>query len=322
MLDFVLGIGLAALLVRGWLRGFVREVLDLVSLVLGVWVAFLLSAPLGDFLSDQFGVRSEVARIGSGILLFVLFGVAMGIAAHFLSTVMRLPGLNLMNRIGGSAVAVSWGVVIVIVAVNVVSAMPLGQSWDEALDDSVVVQSIAGDDSIPQRLFSGIGSSGALSALSSLRSIFGEGRVVPHGNEALSIPPAPADELRQAREEVDLVVERVNERRTSEVIGALLPTSAMTLVAESRGMFMYQSGRVSRETPVGGSVSNDLASAQIRMEVDGEVLALAATSRAAVDALLDDEEALALLLSPQFDRLGVALIDGPTGLLLVIVLGG
>jgi hypothetical protein len=44
MFDFVLGIGLAGLAVRGWLRGFVREVLDLVSLVLGIFVALLLSA--------------------------------------------------------------------------------------------------------------------------------------------------------------------------------------------------------------------------------------------------------------------------------------
>ncbi len=322
MFDFVLGIGLAGLLVRGWLRGFVREVLDLVSLVLGVWVAFALSGPLGNFLSDRFDVNPEVARIGSGILLFVLFGVAMSIAAHFLSTVMRLPGLNLVNRIGGALVAISWGVVLVLVAVNIVGALPGADDWEATLDESAVVGTIAGDNAIPQRLFSGVAKSGALAALSNLQSTFGQSRVVPQGNEVLNIPPAKGDELRQVRDEVDLILDRINERRTSDVVGALLSTMTMTSVAEDRGVKMYKKGRISRDTPEGGSVLDDLEEAGVRLEVAGEALALAATGRAAIDALFEDSEASALLLSADFDRVGVALVDGPTGVLLVVVLGG
>ena len=66
MLDFILGLFLAALLVRGWTRGFVREILDLIGLVVGLWIAFKLNAPFGDFLTQNFGVTSEVARIGAG----------------------------------------------------------------------------------------------------------------------------------------------------------------------------------------------------------------------------------------------------------------
>lgn len=321
MLDFVLGIGLAGLMVRGWLRGFVREILDLVSLVLGVWVAFALSAPLGDFLSDQFAVRPEVARIGSGILLFVLFGVAMAIAAHFLSTVMQLPGLNLMNRIGGAAVAASWGVVIVVVLVNIAAALP-GDSWDSTIEGSTVAQAIAGKDAIPQRVFGNLITGGAFSALSSLQSIFGDERAVPNGREVLNIPPAPKAETRLVRGDVDLVLERINERRTSDTVGALLPTDAIRGVAESRGTTMYKKGRVSRNTPAGGSVTDDLDAIGIRLEVDGEALALAATTRAAIDALFENPEATDLLLSPAFDRVGVAIVEGPTGILLVVVLGG
>ena len=58
MLDFVLGLFLAALLVRGWVRGLVRELLDLVGLVVGLWIAFKLSQPFGDFLAN--GLRGFV----------------------------------------------------------------------------------------------------------------------------------------------------------------------------------------------------------------------------------------------------------------------
>ena len=83
MVDFILGLMLAALAVRGWIRGLVREVLNLVSLVAGLWIAFRLSKPFGDYLTQSFGVTPEVARIGAGIGLFILFGVTMKIGrAH------------------------------------------------------------------------------------------------------------------------------------------------------------------------------------------------------------------------------------------------
>ena len=118
MIDFILGLFIAALLVRGWLRGFVREILDLVALVAGLWVALNLSGPLGEFITERFSVSPEVATIGAGIVLFILFGVAMSIAAHYLSKVMSLPGLNLVNRLGGAAVAALWGIAIVLVIVD------------------------------------------------------------------------------------------------------------------------------------------------------------------------------------------------------------
>ena len=322
MLDFVLGAGLAGLAVRGWIRGFVREVLDLVGLVLGIWVAFTLSRPLGDFLSDQFSVGSEVGRIGSGILLFVLFGVAMGIGAHLLSQVMRLPGLNLANRIGGSGVAALWGVALILVIINVAGVLPVPDSWDEQVEGSTVVQAIAGPDAVPQRFFETLGDNGILASLAAMQDLFGSGRAVPQGNETLEIPPAPADELRQVRSDVDLVMDKFNEMRVARSVGALLVAQPMTAIAESRASTMYMSGRISRDTPAGGSVSDDIAEAGILLEIDGEALALATTTRAAVDALLADPGSLGLLSDPQFDRVGVSVLDGPTGVLLVIVLGG
>ncbi len=322
MIDFILGIGLTALAIRGWFRGFVREVMDLVSLVFGLLVAFWLSGPLGNFLSDRFSVSPEVARVGSGILLFVLFGVAMSIAAHFLSQVMRLPGLNLINRLGGSAVAVAWGIALVLVLVNVGRVLPLPESVDQAVAESNVVTAIAGPEAVPQRLVGSIGLQGMLGPLHSLQSLFGTSRVVPQGDEVVSIPPAPVDELRQVRDDVDLATSRINEARAGAGKAALLLVPDLVNVAESRATTMYSSGRVSRETPVGGSVGDDLSVAGIRLETSGEDIALASSTRAALDALFDDEEARVLLESAEFDRVGISIVQGPTGFLLIVVFGG
>ena len=142
MLDFILGLYIAALAVRGWLRGFVRELMDLIGLIVGAVVAFRLSEPFGGFLTDRFGVSPEWGRIGAGIVLFVLFGVSMTIIAHFLSKVARLPGLTLANRLLGCLVAGAWGVVLVLVVVTIVSVLPF-PSPHRAIDESAVARTIA-----------------------------------------------------------------------------------------------------------------------------------------------------------------------------------
>jgi uncharacterized protein YkwD len=117
-------------------------------------------------------------------------------------------------------------------------------------------------------------------------------------------------------------MDRVNEMRVARSVGAPLIAQPLTTIAESRAITMYTTGRISRDTPPGGSVSDDIAAAGILLEIDGEALALATTTRAGIDALFADPGSLGLLSAPQFDRIGVSVVAGPTGILLVLVLGG
>jgi uncharacterized protein YkwD len=322
MIDFILGLFLAGLLVRGWLRGFVREGLDLVGLVVGLWIAFRLSGPLGVFLTDRFGVTPEVATIGAGVALFLLFGIAMSIAAHYLSKVMNLPGLTLINRLGGAVVASAWGIAIVLVIVNVARSLPFPESLDQRLEDSTVARAIAGPGAVPQQAFESFGTDGILGSLGSIRALFGSNRAVPEGDEALEFPPARPDEVRQLREETIGIADQVNEYRTGQGLAALGESSGLAGVAEKRAVEMYTAGRFSRNHPPGGSVADDLAAFGIRLARFGENLALASSSRAAVDAMLESPTALAQLNTAGYDRIGVSVVDGPTGRLVVIVFGG
>ena len=318
MLDFIIGLILAALLVRGWLRGFVREILDLVGLVAGLWIAFKLSAPFGDFLTRSFGVTPEVARIGAGIALFVLFGVSLSVAAHYLSKVMSLPGLNMVNRVGGAAVAVAWGVALVLVVVNVVRVLPIPDQWETQLEESSVVEAIAGPGAPPQQLFDSLAGDNVLGALASIQGIFGTSRAVPEEGQELSIPPAVPDEVRQVRDEADEIVEEINRFRTGLGLRPLLQSDGIDEVAEQKAASMYISGRLFRGT----NCSRDLTEAGVRTVFCGEVVALAGTSLGALDGILDSGSGHDELADPSYDRTGVSVVDGPTGRLLVVVLGG
>lgn len=318
MIDFVLGLALAAMLVRGWLRGFVRETLDLVGLVVGLWLAFRLSAPFGDFLTDSFGVSPEVGRIGGGVVLFVLFGALLSVAAHYLSKVMSLPGLSMVNRVGGAAVAAGWGIVIVLIAVSLVSVFPIPQSWRDRIDDSNVVQVIAGEGALPRRVFESLAGDNVIAAIASLQELFGSARAVPQGDQVLEIPPAPADEVRQVRLEADQVVEQLNEDRVGIGLRAVRSIEVMNRLAEEHAVDLYTRGRLARIPDCG----TRLASRSYQVVACDNGVALAGTALAAYQGIHESVDGLRMVETARYDRAGVAVVEGPTGRLVVVILAG
>lgn len=318
MVDFVLGLALAGMLIRGWMRGFVREILDLVGLVVGIWIAFRLSRPLGDFLTDSFGVSPELGRIGSGVVLFILFGIGLGIAAHYLSKLMSLPGLTLVNRVGGAAVATAWGVAIVFVVVSLVSLLPIPGGWRDRLDQSAVVQAIAGDDSVPRSVFESLAGDNTMSALGSLQGIFGSSRAVPEGREVISFPAARADEIRQVRDEAEDLVRRINELRVGQGLDAVGSVDVVTRLAEKHAAASYRAGELARLA----DCAVDLAEVGYQVVTCGNAAALAGSSLAALDGILETEGGRESILEPSADRAGVAVVEGPTGRLVVVIVAG
>lgn len=319
MFDFILGAALAALAVRGWLRGFVKEFLDLVALILGIWIAFRLSAPIGDFLTHSFGVTPEIARIGAGILLFFLFGISLSVAAYFLTKVMKLPGLNMVNRVGGVAVAVTWGVVLVLVLVNILRVTPLPDSFESALEESRVVETIAGADAVPQRWFHRLAGDSVLLALQTLQDLFGQSRLIPQGDQIIEIPPAPNDEIRQVRSDADVVFEELNRYRTGEGLGAFVASPGLQVLAESVAVASYTEGALARDLDC---LPESREIPGLSVAVCTDLVALAGNALGAYDGIITSPDGIEVLGRRDLDRTGISVVDGPLGRLVVVVLGG
>lgn len=322
MLDFLLGLYLAGLLVRGWLRGLVKEVLDLAGLVLGVVIAFRLSAPFGDFISDRFDVTPEWARIGAGIALFLIVGIGLSVLAFWLGKVMKLPGLNLSNRLLGAGFAVAWGITILLVLVSIVRALPLPSAVDETLADSAVVEAVASPDAPTQRLFQTLAGDDVLDTLLALEPLVGNRRLVLDEDDVAQISPADPDELEVRAGEARDSFELVNRARVDAGAEPLAWSDGLAAVALGHALEMYEEGYVSHVSPTTGTVGDRVRDAGIRLLVVGENLALAASARAVHDGFLDSDGHRENMLRPRFDRLGVAAVRGPLGLMVVQVYGG
>ena len=104
MVDLIL-LGLFGLFgVRGWRRGLVREALDVLTLIVGAVLAFRMAQPIGAVIVEIVDISPEVARIVGGVVAFIAISIGASIATHFLHRTIRiLPGLPLLNRLGGAA---------------------------------------------------------------------------------------------------------------------------------------------------------------------------------------------------------------------------
>jgi uncharacterized protein YkwD len=322
MIDFILGLYLAGLAVRGWLRGFVKELLDLLGLVIGLAVAFRLSAPVGDFLTDQFDMTPEWARIGAGVTLFVLVSTGLSLAANQLAKVMRLPGMNLANRLAGSGFALAWGIALVLVAASVLRAIPMPPVVDETLDSSAVITVLGSPDSPTQRMFQSLVGDEVLDTLLALGPLIDNRNVVLDGDDVIEIAPASPEDLTVNPGAADQSFLLVNRTRTGAGLAPLAWSESLAEVATGHMMDMYLNGFVSHVSPTTGTIGDRVRVARIPLTAVGENLALAATPRAVHAGFMESDGHRANILRTNFDRLGVAAVDGPLGLMIVQVYGG
>lgn len=322
MIDFLLGLYLAGLAVRGWLRGFVRELFDLAGLVIGVVVAFRLSGPVGGWIADRFDATPEWAQLGSGIALFFLVGTGMALVAHQISRVARLPGLNLANRLGGITLAVGWGLALVLIVASLLRALPLPPAVDDALEGSEVVEAVAGPGSPAEEWFTEVAGDDMIDAILALERLVGDRRVVLEEEERVEIPAAEASELSVDRAAAEQIAGLVNDARLAEGLAPLAWSEGLAAVAEAHATEMYRQGYVSHVSPTTGTVGDRVEAAGIRLRIVGENLALAPTPRAVHRGLMDSPGHRANILREEYNRVGVGAVRGPLGLMVVEVFGG
>lgn len=322
MIDFVLGAYVAGLMFRGWIRGMVREVADLAGLVVGLLLAFRLNSTFGAFATDRFGLRPEVARIGAGLILFLIVGAGMSLIAHYLTKLMRLPGLNLTNRFLGAGVGALWALTVLVVLVTALRALPVPEGVEETLDRSRVVELVAGPGALPRSLFERVAGDESLRSLLVLKPLFGILRLTPDQGGSIAIPATHPDDLKPNRESAEVAWHLLNGFRDDSRRDPLAWSEGLADVAFDHALWILQEGSLDHEGKGGRFVDERVALVGLQLHKTGETIGLASDVRAVHQAFVDSESYRSVLLDTGFDRVGVGAVEGPLGLLVVMVFGG
>jgi len=306
IIDVVSGVVLVLLVIRGWVRGLVREAIDVGTLVLGAVLAFRLAPLAGRALTGVFGVSPDLARLIGGIVLFVGIAIGVGIVGSLIhGTIKHLPGLTTLNRIGGAALGAVYAAVLVVIAVTLLSAAPVPSSWTSQMDESRVVAYVVRPEGPAQRAVGIVTGDRALQSMIWIRGVV-DGWVIDPRITDITMP-GTGDSVHASMTDAASLYEAINNGRDSAGLAPLEWSEPMSLVAVTRASTVYRTGSFVAVVPI----EDRLDAADIEYERADEYLILAPS----VDGLAD-----AAAIGEGFTSVGVGVVDGPYGLIGVVVL--
>ena len=112
---------LGLFLLKGIIRGLLKEVCSLLGLVLGGVFAFTFHLPLAQTLQDSFDLPAQLCVWGSFVAIFLLVVIIFGMIGFLLHRFVKLVFLGGFNRFAGALFGLVQGVVLlsmIVLALN------------------------------------------------------------------------------------------------------------------------------------------------------------------------------------------------------------
>lgn len=106
ILDIILLLCFIPAIVGGISKGFVKQVADLVAILLAAWAAFHFSAPLADWLGLRFTLDPTVLKVISFVLIALVAAVLLNLVSSLITKALSALSLGFINRILGLIFAI------------------------------------------------------------------------------------------------------------------------------------------------------------------------------------------------------------------------
>ncbi len=319
MLDLVLGALLVGLGIRGWMRGLVKEVISLVVLIVGTVAAFRLSTPLGRVIANMSGVSPTASRYVAGIIIFFALAIAAAVISRVLHLGMRfLPGVSTLNRAGGAALSLLAFTLVVTLLVSLATVIDLPEAAAEQLEESSVAAALTEPDGTPQRVLGFLSGDRVMEITLRIREVTGGDQAVALPGSPLDFPPTSPSDLERLPGVEDVMFDLLNRERVEAEADPVARSAGLDQIAFDTAMQAYASGRAT--VPTDDELREVLNVAGLPSTSRSMAMVLAASPEAAHDALVSavgDQ-----LLPATSTKAGIAVLQGPMGLLVVEILAG
>lgn len=322
MIDLVIFGFLVLLLIRGWARGFVREGMDLVGLLVGTVLAFRVGPTVGLVIAAMANTSDEASRLIGGFIVFFGVGIGAAIATRAIERRARMPGLNLVNRAGGAGLAAAWGAFLATMVLTMGVVLPMPPAVANSLDSSTFVDKLTDPDGFPQEVFTNLAGDRIIETMLTLRQVVGTRRVIVEPGTVVELPAADPADLERSTADARDIYDLVNRARIEAGLDPLAWSDALAEVGLGHAMEMYLDGYFSHVSPKTGDVGDRLADGGITFSIAGENLALAATVAEVHGGLMDSPGHRANIEADVYRKVGIAVVRGPLGLMTVQVFTG
>ncbi|HVE81115.1 MAG TPA: CvpA family protein [Candidatus Dormibacteraeota bacterium] len=291
-------------------RGFLNVAASLGSLVAGLAAAAAFYKPVGQFMAVQFNMLSSIANITAyiGLLLAVQFTTLM-IARYLFGKVSEQHLMSLFNRAGGSALGIAQMLVFTAVGLSVFMNLPASAATKQAVTDSRLAQPLVKLGNSLQSFLNAAPSGDFQQTLNLLT-------VKPDSKESVELGFTTTDvSVNEAAERE--MLHMVNRERLGRGLPALKVNETAKGVARAHSRDMFARGYFSHVNPDGLDPFDRMKNGGVTFQAAGENLALAPTLELAHRGLMDSPGHKANILSPDFGKVGIGIIDGgPRGLMI------
>jgi uncharacterized protein YkwD len=304
VIDILLVVLVLLSVLNGWRRGFILGVLDLLGWTVSLFAGLGFYQPVARWLGPRVDLWSEV---WDQPIAFLLVAIAAGVVVHLLGNALlkRLPKdvhERPVNQLLGIVPGLANGLITAAIVSALVLAIPLNEGLRERARESVLVNHLA---VYAERLET------------ALHPVFGEAiaetlnllTVQPESHERVSLPYTVA----KSRPRPDLETEMlrlINRERIAAGLKPLAPDPELTAVARRHSADMFARGYFSHITPENRDPFDRIREANIPFLTAGENLALAPTVQLAHTGLMNSPGHRANILHPEFERVGIGIMDG------------
>ncbi len=308
MIDLIALAILVLLVVRGWRRGLVRQALDVATLLIGAALAFRLAPVIGRMMSDTFGWSPELARVVGGGMLFLALSIGAGFVASAIhGSIKRLPGTSLLNNVAGASLGGVYALVLAVAAVTLLSAIPLPPALAAEFEESEVAARVVAADGPAQRAVEAVSGDRAVQSIIWLRRLADDWLLVASDDDEVVLPVSSSDDAKASSGAALAVVDAIDRVRADAGLKPVEWTDGLAVVAVARATAIYRTGSFTSRQPL----EDRLSGAGIDTSLGTERLVLAPTIEGA---------GRAIDATGRFARGGVGVVDGPYGLMVVLVL--
>ena len=132
---------LALMGLRGLLRGLIKEVAALTALILGGWLAYRFHGAVA--VPFTVLMPAPAAEVLAFVLLLVLVGLGAHLLGNLLTGLVRLALLGWVNRLGGIAVGVLEGALILGMVFYAIVAIPFPLQFKETIKRHTIAAPLA-----------------------------------------------------------------------------------------------------------------------------------------------------------------------------------
>ncbi len=138
LVDILIWAILLIFVVKGFMKGLIREVCSLLGLVVGSWAAFKYYSSLATFIKLHIHLPHFVSSVISFIIIFLTIGLLLFFLGRLLTVIFKIILLGGINRVGGVVFGLLQGSLVLCLLLYLGTTKPMPAKLKAQLERSKV----------------------------------------------------------------------------------------------------------------------------------------------------------------------------------------